>query len=584
MLLFPDTAAGLVFAKARLDPRLANLVMGGLPFHVALGEAGNGGLAFAIAMKVRDLHAAESAVGAWDAGARRSVAGMALLSPFTGLDAPDDGDRALAVRVPRGRFERSRSRHARRLRGDDVAVEARPEVAVRDSRGRRRARPGGGQGDEPRRLGHVGPARTCATSLPAHVRLGCVRRVRQSYLRCARGDARPIQEAELDVETGDGEIHAVATLTPKGGDNGARRRLASIQPADAAPLLDAPADASYAIWASDTPAERAEDAATIAPCFEHALGAFLGPDGTKTLDGVFTAWAKGRADWDRVALVSSANANGLVIAAPVADADSTSHALQGLTDIVAQPPVADAIQQIFSVRPGVVEHALVPPLGNATLVTFSSAPRPQEKSAPGGSRRPPPPPSPPIGLAWAERASEVDVGVGQAPRELLALAGDPGKLGSDRATALAVHALGGDASFAAVLRPFGCCRTGGPSSTPLTFGWVGMATPGGAASRWATACSCSSPRRRTPSEARADRRDSAAWARLDVRPHVEPRRARRMRRLRMKEEPRRHRQRDDSDPQRDVRDDEHRSRGVHLRLRAIGSARRAQVVHVAQRR
>src|ERR1700733_9303739 len=58
LMSLPDTAAGVVFAKAHLDPRLAHLVMGGLPFHVALGEGGGGGLAFAIAMKVRDLHAA----------------------------------------------------------------------------------------------------------------------------------------------------------------------------------------------------------------------------------------------------------------------------------------------------------------------------------------------------------------------------------------------------------------------------------------------------------------------------------------------------------------------------------------------
>ncbi|MGO8998549.1 MAG: hypothetical protein ACLQVI_34950 [Polyangiaceae bacterium] len=471
LLLFPDTAAGLVFAKARLDPRLANLVMGGLPFHVALGEAGNGGLAFAIAMKVRDLHAAESAVGAWDAGARRSVAGMALLSPFTGLNAPETAT-ALS---PSGYLVVASSEADLATLGVYAATTLPSKPAPKSPFEIRAA------------AGALAQAGVKATNLGAWVTSGLLGLARRAFppmfdsgafVACVNpifvahaAMLADLQEAKLDVETGDGEIHAVATLTPKGGDNGARRRLASIQPADAAPLLDAPADASYAIWASDTPAERAEDAATIAPCFEHALGAFLGPDGTKTLDGVFTAWAKGRADWDRVALVSSANANGLVIAAPVADADSTSHALQGLTDIVAQPPVADAIQQIFSVRPGVVEHALVPPLGNATLVTFSSAPRPQEKSAPGGSRRPPPPPSPPIGLAWAERASEVDVGVGQAPRELLALAGDPGKLGSDRATALAVHALGGDASFAAVLRPFGCCRTGGPSSTPLTFGW-----------------------------------------------------------------------------------------------------------------
>jgi hypothetical protein len=234
-----------------------------------------------------------------------------------------------------------------------------------------------------------------------------------------------------------------------------------MHPADAAPLLDAPGAATYAVFVSDTGAQRIDDVTAIAPCFEHALGGLLGAEGAGVLDGILSGWAKGRGDWDTAALVTAAPPTGVVFRAPVADADAATRSLHDLTGLVEHPPVSDAVQQLFGVLQGTSTETDLPPFGKTTTLTFPRVPNKKGKGAPEA----------PLGLAWTTSAGEIDLGIGAAPADLLASLRQTPRLGGDLATANAIHALGSNATFAVVLKPFDCCMKGGPTATPLTFGW-----------------------------------------------------------------------------------------------------------------
>jgi hypothetical protein len=466
LLMMPPTAAGLVLDRARIDPRVANLVARGLPFHVAVGEGDGGGFAFAIAMPVRDLRAAEGALGKWgarDAGTGPGPGGLELLHPLLGLNAPEV---ALAL-FPSGYLVLASSGADLAALGPYAATTLPTKPPPRSALELRVA---------PGALAQAGVKATNLGAWATSNLLGLLKRIAPPafdanvFAACVNpllvsqaAMIADLESAKLELDTGSGEIHAVATLTPKPGDNAARRRLLAMHPADAAPLLDAPGAATYAVFFSDAAAQRIDDVTAIAPCLEHALSAPLGEAGAATLDGVLAAWAKGRGDWDTIAEVGG----GFAFRAPVADADSASRALHDLTDLVGHPPISDVVQQTFGLLPGTVQQADVPPFGAVTTLAFDRQPMHAAKGKGDHAA----PPRPPLGLAWAVGAGEIDLGVGESPKDVLATTRAAPKLGADVATAQAVQALAKDATFAAVLKPFDCCKTGGPASTPLTFGW-----------------------------------------------------------------------------------------------------------------
>jgi hypothetical protein len=141
--------------------------------------------------------------------------------------------------------------------------------------------------------------------------------------------------------------------------------------------------------------------------------------------------------------------------------DAATRSLHDLTGLVEHPPVSDAVQQLFGVLQGTSAQTELPPFGRVTALTFPRLPGKNGKGTP----------QPPLGLAWTTSAGEVDLGIGAAPADLLASLRQTPKLGGDLATANAIHALGSDATFAVVLKPFDCCTKGGPTATPLTLGW-----------------------------------------------------------------------------------------------------------------
>ena len=213
---FSDTAAGLV-SRRRASFTARQPRDGRAPVSCRARRSGERGLAFAIAMKVRDLHAAESAVGAWDAGARRSVAGMALR-----VHSPGQRSETATALSPSGYLVVASSEADSATLGVYAATTL-PSKPLR-SRRSRFARP-------PARSPRRGSRRR--TSAPASCRAcsdlrdepsrPCSTRVRSSRAsilsslrtrRCSPISRRPSSTSKRE----DGEnTHAVARLTPKGG-------------------------------------------------------------------------------------------------------------------------------------------------------------------------------------------------------------------------------------------------------------------------------------------------------------------------------------------------------------------------------
>lgn len=464
----PDSAAGVILERAGVDPGLAPLVSGGLPFHVALGDAPDG-MAFAIAMKLKDIQTVRSTLVESETARYRTeeVGGMVRLVPR------DDPAPRLAVAVTWSGYLVIPSSASELGTLGAYAARTLPTKALPASAFELRF--------DPAALGRAGKtapdfaarttallAATARSLLPPEVDAGALAACFTPGIRDTTATAGDLAEARIVADADDAKLDVVATLVPKPGDNTARKRLAAMHPASAGPLLDAPRDAIAALFWSDTAEQRADDATALGPCIGKALAPILGPGGGPRLADLLAAWARARADWETASFVAKGPAAGLVVRAPVADAGVASSTVRGFVDLASQPSVADAITRLLPLRAGAVESFDVPRVGKASVVMFP-APAPLSRglldaAAPGAELAPP-------GMAWAVDAKEADIGLGLTPRDLLALAKPVTPLRTNLSIEHAVGALGADASFAAVVEPSGCCAGVEPASAPLTFGW-----------------------------------------------------------------------------------------------------------------
>ncbi len=470
----PTTAAGLLLAVAGCDPALGALVSGAQPFQIAIGDTPDG-TAFAIAMKIADFDGAQRALAGGDAaGYRTELAGTMIH-----LVPPPGDEPGATIAVTRGGF---------------LVVAS--SVAVLDTLGAYAARtlptkkapvsslelqmvPGALE-----RTGSGAPAlaarvaRTVAAtargSLPAEVDAAALVGCFTPSIESALAAFGTLAEARVEANADGGELHATGTLVPKPGDSAARQRLSAMHPADAAPLLEAPADAMASFFWSDTLAVRTADVSAVGPCVSRALAPILGDGGEARLVDVLSSWARGRGDWESASIVARGSVAGLVGRAPVAGADEASRSFRGFVALSSQPSVQDAIRALLPARAGGVQSVAIPRLGNASVMMFAPTLLPSHfaDAAPEVSSFAPP------GVAWLVGAKEVSFGLGLSPEELIALAHPPTGLGADPLVASAVRAIGSDASLAAVLRPPSCCAGGRPGSGPLAVAWGRKANSG----------------------------------------------------------------------------------------------------------
>jgi hypothetical protein len=110
----------------------------------------------------------------------------------------------------------------------------------------------------------------------------------------------------------------------------------------------------------------------------------------------------------------------------------------------------------------------VPRVGKGSLMTFPPQPTfsrgTADPSTAGPALAPP-------GLAWAVDGKEVDIGLGQSPKDLLGMTRPADAFRRNPSIEHAVVALGADGTFAAILAPPGCCKSAAPVAAPLTLGW-----------------------------------------------------------------------------------------------------------------
>ncbi|MGH7295984.1 MAG: hypothetical protein ACRELB_13670, partial [Polyangiaceae bacterium] len=281
-------------------------------------------------------------------------------------------------------------------------------------------------------------------------------------------DAGDLAEARLDVEADEAHVDAVATLVPRAGDNEARRRLAAMRAVSATGLLDAPAEAIISLFSAESAAARADDASTLGPCLGGALAPILGTGGPPKLAGALAGWAAGRGDLERAAFVEKASVAGFVLSTPVQDRSAASSSLRAFADLAGEPGLADAVRRMLPLRAGQVQPADVPGVGSASVLMFqphAPAARSDTETSTATAGLTPP------GLAWSVTDKEIDVGLGQSPKELLALTRAAVTLRSTTAAGSAGPLLEKDVAFAAYVVPPGCCTTGTPASSALTFTW-----------------------------------------------------------------------------------------------------------------
>jgi hypothetical protein len=478
-MILQNTAAGVVMSMAGLDPSVAHEIDGDAPFYVAIGDAPDGtsaaspqrgphkdDVAFAVAMKLKDP--ARAIATLFDAETARygskDVAGMRVLVTKSKLPSP------LAAAVTKGGFFVVASSEADLAALAPYASRTMPKSPAPSSElEAKMARAGIGRARD-RAIAEWGRAKAWLLEQDAEARgkhgnrpadfgdaaalVGCVDAIVQRRATMI-GD---LERAVVDVDAHETELTAAATLTPAAGDNAARKRLDAMHPGDALALLDAPQDAVLSFVIRDDAAERDDDARDIDDCASRFFGARLTADDKKKLSSTILGWAKGRGDWESASLAWSAAAHGVVVRAPAADGKRATQSLRDLMELVSRPLLSDAMKKDFGVKGMNVTQGDAPPLGPATAATFA-------REGKGHAA------TPPIGIAWAESAGEIDVAIGEAPLALLPLARPKAKLEADADVAREVRAVGDAATFALVARPMKATGDAKANGPPIVVAW-----------------------------------------------------------------------------------------------------------------
>jgi cholesterol oxidase len=460
-----ETAAGAILAWASVDPALAPLLSGKVPFYVALGDSPDG-IAFAIAMKLSNLEAVRGALVEGDTARfrAREIEGMIRLLPSQG-EAP-----GLALAVSWSGYLVIASSASELAGLGAYAARTLPTRPLPSSSFELRVQPAALE-----RVAKKAPEFATAAiagwargALPPQADAGAFAVCFAPGMRDAAGMASDLAEIRVDADAADSRLDAVATLVPKPGDSAARQRLRAMHPADAAPLLDAPREAIAALFWSDAAEVRAEGTGSLGSCLGRVLAPLLGAGGGPKLGELAASWARGRGDWETASFVVRPSVAGLVVRAPVADGPAVSASLRGLADLVSRPSFADAIRRLLPLRAEGVQAIEVPRVGKGSLAMFPPRPPSSREGADlsDASAELAPP-----GLAWAVDTKEVDVGLGQSPRDLLALTRSAAPLRMTASIERAVRELGANVTFAAVVVPPGCCSASGPAAAPLTLAW-----------------------------------------------------------------------------------------------------------------
>jgi hypothetical protein len=244
------------------------------------------------------------------------------------------------------------------------------------------------------------------------------------------GDADVLR---VRVDAGDDDVHAELTLVPSQGGGPAARAVEAMHPGDAQPLASAPLDALAAVLVRDDAAARASDAQDVDAALEKTFGTRLGDADAKKLRGALDAWAKGRGDWVTVA-VPWGEQRGVLVRAPVVDADAATSAVRDLVALGRRPVLAEPLAALLRVHSPTVATVDVPGFGKAQMATFT-----HDKDPAG------------FAVAWGVAGGEISVAASDSASTML---GPPlSRLGDDPKVARSLAAVGSRASLVVLAQP-----------------------------------------------------------------------------------------------------------------------------------
>ena len=472
--ILPNSFAGVACALAGLDPSVARGVDGGAAAFAVMAEGDGGALSFALAMKLTDarrtqtllIDAETAAFTAKETNGIRVLASKVLpLALAVGvaragwlLVASSDADLARLAPYAYRTLPHSPSAAAGTAQ---MTIDV-PRAALGGTlRARGAAAWGGAKGwllqrDADERAKHGGRAPDFGDA-PAIV--ACVDTLVERRLALV-GD---LDGVRVEIDASDDDVHAVATLKPSDGGGPASQRFEAMRPGAAAPLLDAPLDATIAWVVRDDAAERTSDAREIEQCVERALGKRLGDDDVKRLRAFADDWSKSRGDW----LLASAmwgTWRGLAARGPSSDAVLSAKVLRDAAGLLQRSAFAEPLKRSLHVRDIAFGTSDAPPLGKVDVATLV-------RDEPQPDKAHPKVPSPaPLGMAWLARGGEVEIAIGESPAALLAATAKPkAKLGDDARIARAIGAFETNVTFAFVAQP--AARTADRAGPPVVAAW-----------------------------------------------------------------------------------------------------------------
>jgi hypothetical protein len=271
-----------------------------------------------------------------------------------------------------------------------------------------------------------------------------------------------LEKMRVAVDFADDGLSILTTMTPLGAGGPAATWTDAMTLGDTAPVASFPSTSAAALLVRDNEADRAEQAREVEKLVTGALGPRLAEADAKKLHDVVEDYTKARSDVLTAALIWD-DPQGLVLRAPVRDADAAARCVRGGVDLVRVAP----FKELLRARDVTTSTDEVSGLGKVSLATIArapragdgkdaGAPRPRGDAGAGdaGASAAQRTNKDELGLAWTVDGGVLSLATGDVPIATLGAAVRPDrKLGDELAIARSLGALGKDANSVLVVQP-----------------------------------------------------------------------------------------------------------------------------------
>ncbi|MDB4943139.1 MAG: hypothetical protein JWP97_2673 [Labilithrix sp.] len=253
----------------------------------------------------------------------------------------------------------------------------------------------------------------------------------------------------------DDGIDLTATMTPRPGGGPASTWTKGMVLGDAAAIGTLPRTSAIALSMRDSEAERQAEAAGAERLVTEALGTRLAEADQKRLHAVLADATAARGELLTMAAIRD-EPQGLVVRAPVRDADASGRAMNGLVELLRTAP----FKQMVRAR-DVTTRTEDQGGSHVSLATITREPRPAERPAhrggaglDAGSDDAGAPKKDELGLAWMTEGGSFTMGAGEAPLATLAAGLHPdAKLADELLVTRRLATLGSDVNTVLLVQP-----------------------------------------------------------------------------------------------------------------------------------